>query len=395
LKRRKRTYEPIFATCLAAALAESKNQIPKAETARLCNRLERLRPTQVDLWLRNTNSFCRLEVAAELISRCGRFLQHEEPAASIRRASVALAVADRHESGPSSLAHDFAAEALSWIANAQRRLELFRDAEQTWTLAFARLRTGSQDPLLYHRLVVRRSSLSIDIGNYDQALADLRTAESVISVLSDPHEAARVQLKLGKAASYSGRADQSFRAFSCALRHLDKDRDPDLRLLAMEGSIVALTDLGRVWLAHGLSDAAEPFFTELGGEPQVRRFRWLRGRLLAINGYLHDARTYLEPVRLELIEAGQLVDASICTLDLASVYAGLRKPDTQRALAEEMLPLFHSAGLEREALAAVLLYVDAARNYRANRDLMKSVLAKIDPFRKPKPKGRLDSAEKG
>jgi hypothetical protein len=184
-----------------------------------------------------------------------------------------------------------------------------------------------------------------------------------------------------------------YRAYLSALRDLDPDREPILRLAAMEGCILALTDLGATWFALGLSDSVEPYFEELAPPAALRLFRWLHGRLLAINGYPHDARSYLEPVRLELIEAGLLVDASVCTLDLAFVYATLRKPDTQRALAEEMLPIFHSAGLEREALAAVLLYVDAARNYRANRDLMKSVLAKIEPFRKPKPKGKVDRTE--
>lgn len=397
MKRRKQSYEAAFKGSLAAALARLNQRVPEAEVCRLCNRLERLHAPHVDLWLANTPP-CKLpDIAHELLARCRHNLLVDDPSASLARAQLALLVAEAslEQSSLPTLSQDQVAEALGWVANALRRQEKYAGARYSWSLSFRRLTLGSHDPLLRADLLFRRSSLNIDVGDFQQARLDLAEAEESFYQLGEAHEAARARLQLGRAELYAGHAHLGFKAYTAALRDLDPEREPLLRLFAMEGSLFALVEMGATWLAFGLSDAAEPFFEELAPVPVLRRFRWLRGRLLGINGYLHEARTYLESVRLELIEAGQLVDASVCALDLASVYAGLRKPDTQRALAEEMLPIFNSAGLEREALAAVLVYVDAARNYRASRELMKSVLAKIDPFRKPKPKGRIDGAGEG
>jgi hypothetical protein len=93
LRRRKRIYEPIFEQSLAAALASTETRLPRAEVARLCNRLEALRKEQIRLWLTNSSSCRRPEVVTELLDRCLQTNLIELPAQSLERAQLALAVA--------------------------------------------------------------------------------------------------------------------------------------------------------------------------------------------------------------------------------------------------------------------------------------------------------------
>jgi hypothetical protein len=54
-------------------------------------------------------------------------------------------------------------------------------------------------------------------------------------------------------------------------------------------------------------------------------------------------------------------DAAMVSLDLALLYLREGRSEDVKALAEEMLPIFQAQDVHREALAALLLFQDAAR----------------------------------
>jgi len=54
------------------------------------------------------------------------------------------------------------------------------------------------------------------------------------------------------------------------------------------------------------------------------------------------------------------LDAALAALDLAGIYAHQGRADDMRRLAEEMLVIFQSLSIQREALAAILLFHQAA-----------------------------------
>jgi hypothetical protein len=86
-----------------------------------------------------------------------------------------------------------------------------------------------------------------------------------------------------------------------------------------------------------------------------------------------EAITLLDTVRKEFLAEHQALDAALCSLDLALAYARRGDSLLQSRLAEEMIPVFTSLAIEREAMAAFLLYADAARKFRVSLSLVEEV----------------------
>ncbi len=94
------------------------------------------------------------------------------------------------------------------------------------------------------------------------------------------------------------------------------------------------------------------------------RLGWLRGDIAAGQGDLAAAeRAYLE-VRDGFVAQGIGYDAAIVSLDLAVLYLRQGRRAEVRRLAEEMIPLFQAQDVHREALAALALFQEAARQDR-------------------------------
>jgi hypothetical protein len=66
-------------------------------------------------------------------------------------------------------------------------------------------------------------------------------------------------------------------------------------------------------------------------------------------------------------------DAALASLDLAAVYVSQGRTEDVRRLAEETLTVFQAHNTHREAIAALLLFQDAARREQAGIELVHEV----------------------
>lgn len=92
------------------------------------------------------------------------------------------------------------------------------------------------------------------------------------------------------------------------------------------------------------------------------RRRWLEGRLSAGFDRSTEAEAAFRETRDGFIAQGIGYDAALVSLDLAALYAAHGRMAEVRSLAEEMLPIFRSRDVHREALAALLVFQQAARS---------------------------------
>ena len=75
-------------------------------------------------------------------------------------------------------------------------------------------------------------------------------------------------------------------------------------------------------------------------------------------------------VREGFLEWGSGYDAALAALDLALLYADEGRSAEMRRLARAMAPVFRAQDVHREALAALLLFVEAAGREEADRRLV-------------------------
>ncbi len=121
-----------------------------------------------------------------------------------------------------------------------------------------------------------------------------------------------------------------------------------------------LTESGRYQEALQLLDGARPLYHRLGDQMSLIRLRWLEGKIAIALGQLAEAEQLLKEVRKELIERELGFDTALLSLDLADIYARQSRGAEMRLLAEQMIPIFRSRDVHREALAALLTFQRAA-----------------------------------
>jgi hypothetical protein len=118
---------------------------------------------------------------------------------------------------------------------------------------------------------------------------------------------------------------------------------------------------GRLDEAADQLEVDEPLY-RFFPEPWAQlRLLWLQGDI-AIGKGDHAAaeRAYLE-TREGFIVQRMSYDAAMVSLDLAILYLQIGRLADVQQLAEEMIPIFQAQDVDREALAALRLFQEAAR----------------------------------
>jgi hypothetical protein len=154
---------------------------------------------------------------------------------------------------------------------------------------------------------------------------------------------------------------------------LDPREDPRWFLTVRHNLIVALVADGRPREAFALLFHTRPLYLKLGERIMLLRLRWLEG--VVAQGLLRfeQAEAAFHEVRAAFVELGLDYDAAVVTLDLAMVFAQQGRTDDMRRLAMEMMTFFESHQIHREAMAAFLVFCNAAKMETAGVGLVREV----------------------
>jgi hypothetical protein len=128
---------------------------------------------------------------------------------------------------------------------------------------------------------------------------------------------------------------------------------------------------------HAEAELLLPELRELGGQlgqlDQIRLL-WLEGRLAAGLGRPEEGIAAIDRVRAAFTERGIAYDAALVTLELAVLYLEQGRPADVKALAPAMAWIFHAQGVEREHLATLRLFCEAAEQERVTVELARGYL---------------------
>lgn len=333
-------------------------------------------PGQQILSIRTDEAY-RSRVLAQLLLDRGRQRWVASPAEAELYADLALEVIEQLEGAgaPRAAVNDLRALRWIYLGNVRRIQSDFRCSEDAFTLAESFLELGSSDPLVRAELFDLKASLRRDQARLGESRGLLNRARAIYHRLGDEHRVGRVMIKTATVASEAGDPDQAIELLQRANLLIDTDREPRLRHIVFNELVLYLRQAGRpqeaVALLPQARDAAERF-----GAPLDRlRLAWGEGLLAVDLGNLGEAERTLIEVRRGFIAEGIGYDAALASLDLAHLYLSQGRTAETCRLAAEMLPIFQSRDIDREALAALMVFYRAAELDKVTTTIVDEVAA--------------------
>ncbi len=178
-------------------------------------------------------------------------------------------------------------------------------------------------------------------------------------------------LWLSRAGLFQQRNDPegAIEALQKAHASFDDRSEPRDRWGALFNLAANLLDLGRSAEAELLMPQISAFAEARRGTLDMLRVQWLEGRVAAANGRTSLAIAKLEPVWRDFASLEISYDAALAALDLAVVYLGVGRLAETQILARQTVAVFRALKIEREDLAAVRLFWEAAGREKATVEL--------------------------
>jgi tetratricopeptide (TPR) repeat protein len=293
-----------------------------------------------------------------------RSIQDPECGEELGRLALRIAdLLDKERYGADQL-EDLRARAWAYVGNARRIRSDLQGAEEAFRQALAHLERGTGDFFEQATLLDLQASLRRSQRRFDIALKLLRKAISFFLKIGDRHRAGRSLVNLSTVLLYAGRAGESIPVLHRALELMEPAREPRLLLIAKHNLIFVLTDLSRFLEARRAYREARPLYRSFPDAWTQNRRKWVQGRIARGLGQSERAETLFLAARDGFLEEGIPYDTALVSLEIALLYAGQGRTAELKRLATEIVPIFASRQIHREALAALAFFQRAVEAER-------------------------------
>lgn len=270
---------------------------------------------------------------------------------------------------------DLRARAWAFVGNACRRRFDIEGAEEAFTRAYSLLKKGTRDGLERAIYLDLKASLRTDQRQFEEALRLLQRAVEIFLSYGERHRAGRSLMKVSIVHYYAGNPEAAIPVLHRCLSMLDPEREPRVLLCARHNLIFYLAELGRSLEAQRLYNETRPLYRSFN-EPWVQnRRKWVRGKIAKGLGQPGQAEIQLTAARDGFLAEGIPYDTALVSLELAHLYAEQGRTEDLKRISAEMLPIFSSRNIHREALAALAFFRHAVEAERATAELVANVAA--------------------
>lgn len=309
----------------------------------------------------------------------------QDPARALELARLGVEMADRLDRAVygEERANDLSARAWVVLANAERIRSDFRSAEKSFARAERLLKAGTGDPIELAQFLLLKASLRGNQQRFREAFRLLDRTVAIARRSGDRELCGKALITRGFLLGVANDLEAAIRLLSEGITLIDRESDPRLLVAAHHNLTLYLAESGRYEEAMRLLERTRPLYQELGDRMNLLRLQWLEGKIATALGHLSEAEALLQEVRRELIEREIGLDSALLSLDLARIYARQRRGAEMRKLAEEMLPIFQSRDVHREAIAALLVFQKAAEMERVTLGLVQELSEYLKECRVP------------
>jgi tetratricopeptide (TPR) repeat protein len=311
----------------------------------------------------------------ELLLHRSREQNFHEPGLGENLALLAVEILDYLDESAygSKPLDDLRARAWSYVANSRRIRLDFQGAEEAFTFAFSFLRLGTGDLLEKAMLLDLKSSLLSRQHRFSQALGLLRRSLAIFLDLGETHRAGRALVRMSSAHVYIGEPETAISLLYRALDLIDPSREPRLLLVAWHNLINDLSESGRFMEAQKFLVRARPLYKRFPQAWSRNPYIWIEGQVARGLGQLDRAEAFFLEARDGFLLADAAYDTALVSLDLASLYVEQGRMAELRQVAEQMVPIFSSQQIHREALAALDYWRQAVMAERAGASLIAGI----------------------
>lgn len=374
---------PVFGS-IDAALARSRAEAPRL--------LEELLPLDPEERLDRLHTDARFVSwgLCELLARTSSQTASQQATEAVHLADLAVHVADRiADRGLFEESWVYQLRSLAWAAlgNARRVKGDLLGAERSFEMADSWWEAGtvaSEDALGYEPILLDlKASLHLELRRFPEAFKLLSAAVDLFlhGEHRDPHRAGRSLIKKAGAHIEQGDPESALQALRQADRLIDPGREPRLRLCIHHNLADNLSKAGHHREAAALLPDLKDLAAAHGSARDRLRLEWVEGRIAAGLGDHERACRLLSKVRQTFLDEGNTFEAALAALDLSVAYLQGGETGEVRKLADEMVTVFREVEVPREALAALLLFQEAARQETATAALAQEVAASLNRVR--------------
>src|ERR1700680_2040607 len=361
---------------------------------------QRLQPLPYDQQLRQveedgglqTWALCRLLLRKSLEATFNR------PDLAVQLAFLAVKIAVHlGEAYHRDWVMDLRALAFAYLGNARRVVGELQSAADAFHEAHSYLRrSGSGNPRIEAEILDLEASLRRDERQLGAALELLErviaTYTSEDPEIRDLHLAGQALVKKANTLEQMGDVEQAIAVLRGAAPLVVEERDPRLVLCLRHNLVWFLPAAGKSEEAAALLPEVKELAIRLGNDLDLVRLRWSEGRAALGSGLRGPAEQAFKEVQREFLERDMGYDAALVSLDLAILYAHEGCIPELKKLALDILPVFSSREVHREAMAALLLFPPARQEERLTVELARQLASLLERERPHRPIARRGSA---
>lgn len=280
---------------------------------------------------------------------------------------------------------DLKARAWAYIGNARRVRFEFREAEEAFDRSLLHQRKGTREPWEQAVWLDLKASLLRAQRRFDEAMRLLKRAMVIFLAVGDRHRAGRTLINMENVLNRAGHVEAGIPLLNRAIELIDPDQEPQVLFMAKHNLIDNLAEVGRCMEAQRLLTQSRSLYQQFD-EPFARnRRRWTEAKIARGFGRIRRAEDLLESARRGFLKQEAIYEAALVSLDLAGLYAKQGKTAEMKKLAEEMVPIFSSRQIHREALAAFNLWHQAVQAEVAGVEMAARVAAAVRGARYEQP----------
>lgn len=254
--------------------------------------------------------------------------------------------------------------ALAWAyhGNVLRILSDLREADRAFRKAGAALSSMPCDDLVVAEVNALKASLRRAQRRYAEAQAAVDKAIRLYGESEEWHLQGQELLTSASIRCETGDHVAALADLHRAEPLLDIDNHPRLQWVAASLHLHLLCETGRYAEARDYVPLVVGLAASHGGISDLLRVRWCEGRIAAALGPARSAEEILTETRDGFIDLDMVYEAALVSLDLAVLYAEQERIRELQVSAQQMVTIFEAHGVEREALAAAVLFCGAVQH---------------------------------
>jgi tetratricopeptide (TPR) repeat protein len=294
----------------------------------------------------------------QLLLKKSREAVFNDPGKAVELANLALRIV-RHlgEAYDPNWVRDLRARCFAYLGNARRVLGELRSADDAFVKAERCLtRSSSGNPEIQAEILDLKSSLRRAQRRLDEALELADCALDLYRELGDLHGLGKALLQKAKILEEVGDLDRAIEILHKAAGEIDAAQEPQLFFYSRFNLLSCLVAAARY-------EDAEKLLVEIWGWTEQRaqpidllRLRWIEGLIDLGQGRRGPAEAAFREVQFAFLERRMGYDAALVSLDLALLYAQENCTEDLKRLAAELMPIFESRDVHREAIVALLMF---------------------------------------